>query len=113
MAGTTAVVQNPAMSSDQKRDLVLFLERMLERARRGEIQFFVASSAYLPFTPEGWGQLDVEGFSAFGALAPRLDEPSLRAAYAKTLEGLAQSAGQANEAFEALLKRFDDAAGAR
>jgi hypothetical protein len=94
--------------ADQKRDLVLFLERMLERARQGQVQFFIASAAYLPFTPEGWGQLDVEGFSSFGSLVPRLDEQSLRAAYAKTLEGLAQSAGHANEAFEALLERFGE-----
>lgn len=94
------------MTDQRRRDLVLFLERMLERARRGEIQFFIASSAYLPFTPEGWGELKVEGFSAFGSLASRLDEDSLRAAYSKTLEGLAQSAGQANEGFEVLLERF-------
>lgn len=98
------------MSNDvqgpRNRDLVLYLEELLESARRGEVQFFVASAAVLPFRPEGWGRLDVQAFGAFGALAPRLDETSLRGAYAKTLEGVAQAAGELNVGFEKLLERF-------
>lgn len=91
-----------------QRDLVLYLEGILERARRGEVQFFIASAAYLPFTPEGWGSMEIDAFAAFGSLAPRLDEASLRGAYAKTLEGLTQGAEQANDGFVKLLGRFDD-----
>jgi len=89
------------------RDIVLYLEVMLDRARKGEIQFLIASSSRVPMTPEGWGSLDVEGFAAFGPLVPRLDETSLRNAHAKTLEGLAGAVGHADAAFKALLGRFE------
>lgn len=91
----------------QQRDLVLYLERMLESARRGEVQIFIAASARLPFTPDGWGALEVEPYACFGSLAARLDEASLRGGYAKTLEGLAIAAGGANQGFERMLARFE------
>lgn len=94
------------VQAQRNRDLVFYLERLLESARRGEVQFFVASAAVLPFSPEGWGTLEVDAFGAFGSLAPRLDEASLRQAYAKTLEGTAQAAGELNVGFEKLLERF-------
>lgn len=89
------------------RDLVLYLEVQLDRARKGEIQFLIASSSRVPMTPEGWGTLDVEGFAAFGPLVPRLDETSLRNAHAKTLEGLAGAVEHAEGAFRTLLGRFE------
>lgn len=95
------------MSIPFNRDIVLYLEVLLDRARRGEVQFLVASASRVPMSPEGWGSLEVEGFAAFGPLVPRLDEPSLRNAHAKTLEGLAGAVEQAEGAFRALVTRFD------
>lgn len=94
------------MTLPRNRDLVLHLELLLERARRGEVQILITSSARLPLSPEGWGALEVEGYAAFGPLVPRLDEASLRGAFAKTLEGLAGAAGEANQGFEQLVARF-------
>lgn len=94
-------------TENTKRELVLHLEELLIRARAGEVQMYVGSAAYLPSTPTGWGEMQVTAFSSFGSLVPRLDEPSLRGVYAKTLEGLTSSATNANDAFGELLKRFD------
>ena len=95
-----------------QRDLVLHLEVLLERAKRGEVQFFISSAAILPFSPEGWGKMEVEGYAAFGSLAPRLDKESLKGAHAKTLEALMGAAGEANQAFDVLVARFDAPEGA-
>ncbi len=90
----------------RNRDLVIYLELLLERARKGEVQMLITSVASLPLSPAGWGSLEVEGYAAFGPLVPRLDEGSLRGAFAKTLEGLAGAAAQANGEFEQLAARF-------
>lgn len=90
-----------------QRDLILHLEVLLERAKKGEVQMYIGSCAFLPLTVEGWGEMRVEGYAAFGSLVHRLDKESLKGVYAKTLEGLSGSAEQANAAFEKLVERFD------
>lgn len=90
-----------------QRTIVLELELLLERARKGELQVLILSSAHLPMTPEGWGELKVEGYAAFGDLVHRLDKASLKGAHAKTLEGLVGAAGELNKAFDVLVERFE------
>ena len=91
----------------EQRALVLHLEALLASAKKGEVQFYISSAAVLPMTEAGWGSMTVEGYTAFGDLVARLDKPSLVSAYAKTLEGLQQSAAQANAGFEKLCERFE------
>jgi len=91
----------------EQRALVLHLEALTASAKRGEVQFYISSAAVLPMTEAGWGAMQVEGYAAFGDLVARLDKPSLVSAYAKTLEGLQQAAGQANQGFEKLCERFE------
>jgi hypothetical protein len=97
---------SPPVTAPRNRDLVMHLELLLEQARKGELQLLIVSAARLPFSPEGWGSLLVEGYAAFGPIARRFDETSLRATYAKTLEGVAGAAATADADFNELLKRF-------
>ena len=90
------------------RDLVLHLERLLDQAKSGEVQFLVVSAGVMPMRDlQAWGSLNVEVFSAMGSLVPRLAEDSLRQGYARTLEGLQQACGSLDESVRDLLQRFD------
>lgn len=81
-------------------ELVLFLERLLDRARAGEIQVLVCAAGV---TPEGEPTgFDVVAHAALGDRMPCYEPAHRRAAYATVLEGLQQAASQVDAAFQAV-----------
>lgn len=82
------MTDRPAFIPTPQPDLVEFLERLLDRARAGEVQFFVATAGVTPAgEPTGF---DACAHVALGDRVPRWPPAHRRAAYAAVLEGVQQ-----------------------
>lgn len=84
------MTQTPPFVPQPQPELVAFLELVLERARKGEVPFFVGSAALTP--PDEPSGLDVRAYAAIGSRVERWAPAARNAAYATTLEGLGSAA---------------------
>lgn len=94
----------PTFTPTPQLALVAYLELVLERARVGEVQFFVGSAGLTPAgEPTGF---DVQAYAALGDRIPRLRPADRSAAYVSTLEGLASANVELQKAMDPLLSRI-------
>lgn len=87
----------PAFVPTPQPTLVAYLEQLLERARAGEVQFFVCSAGVTPEAePTGF---DVKVHVAMGDRVVRYAPAARRAVYASVLEGLQKGAMSLDQNF--------------
>src|SRR5512146_1853301 len=82
---------------DPQPTLVAYLEEILERARAGEVAFFIASAGVTP--PGKPAEFDARVHVALGSRIERWHPTSRRAAYATVLDGLQKGAAELDKNF--------------
>lgn len=88
----------PPYTPDPQPTLVAYLEEILERARAGEVAFFIASAGVTP--PGKPGEFDAKIHVALGSRITRWHPTSRRAAYATVLDGLQKGAAELDKNFQ-------------